>query len=420
MNIDSAFDKVVSKLYQNNSRKFFLLSAAFAVIGLIGFALQLLGDHPERAWMNYLINLIYFMGIAQAGVILSVIFFLTKAKWGRVIKRLSEGFGFFLPFALLGVIILIIGSEYLYPWIKHPVEQKAAWLNKSGFFIRNIIALVVLFTLSLVYVYYSIRMDAGYLIHDKKVKAKRMLAFFAGNWKGLDAELGKSEKITGVLAPIIAILYAVIFSFVGIDFVMSLDPHWMSTLFGAYIFMTAIFQALAAVAIVAIILREKFELKEIITPDHFNDLGILTFAFTMVCLDFFYSQFLVIWYGNLPEETHYIILRTAKSPWQAVAYFVLAVAFTIPFIGLISKKIKRTPKAFMVIALVILTGMWFERFILIAPAVWHYDTLPFGIFEILIALGFFGAFSMVYLCFLKNIPILPVTDPLLYQQKRSH
>ena len=420
MNIDFVFDKVSSKLYQNSFRKFFLLSAAFAALGVIGFIIQLLGDHPERAWMAYLINLIYFMGLAQAGIIVSVIFFLSKAKWGRVLKRFAEGFGFFLPFAFLGVIILIFGADYLYPWIKHPIEQKAIWLNKSGFFIRNLIALAILFSLSLVYLYYSIRPDAGYLIHDKKIKAKKMLGFFAGSWKGLGYELNKTQSVSGVLTPIIGFLYAVIFSFVGIDFVMSLDPSWVSTLFGAYIFMTSIFQALAALAIVTVLLRDKFDLKEIITPDHFYDLGILTFAFTMVCLDFFYSQFLVIWYGNMPEETHYIILRTAKSPWQAIAYLVLAVAFAVPFIGLISKKIKRSPKAFLVVAVIILAGMWFERFILIAPAVWHFDTLPFGIFEILITLGFFGCFSMVYLCFLKNIPILPVTDPLLYQQKRSH
>jgi hypothetical protein len=420
LNIDSVYENVTSVLFQFKPKKVYYAFLILFVAGLFGFVVSIFSENPERGWMAYLINLIYFMGISQAGIVFSAILFLTKAKWGRVFKRIAEGFGFFLPFSFILVLILIFGSDHLYPWIKHPLPEKIQWLNKPFFFIRNLIALGFLFSLSFLYIYYSIRPDAGYLIKEKGIKTKPLLGLFAKKWSNLDRENEKSHQKLSILSPIICIAYSVIFSFVGIDFVMSLDPNWVSTLFGAYIFMTAIFQALAATAIVSILIRKPFKAEHIFSADHYHDLGKLLFAFTMVCLDFFYSQFLVIWYGNLPEETHYIILRTAQTPWQSIAYSVLAVAFVIPFLMLISKKIKRSPRLFLIVALIILIGMWFERFILIAPSVWHNSNLPFGWQEIFITCGFFGFFGFIYLYFLENIPILPLTDPLLYKRKGTH
>jgi Ni/Fe-hydrogenase subunit HybB-like protein len=126
----------------------------------------------------------------------------------------------------------------------------------------------------------------------------------------------------------------------------------------------------------------------------------------------FYVQFLVIWYGNLPEETRYIILRIRTSPWEPLAWAVLVLIFIIPFVTLLSRKIKSRPGIMALLGSLILIGMWLERYLLIAPSLMKGRISSPGMTEVLISAGFLGAMALTVILFLRTFPLLPVSDPL--------
>ena len=154
-------------------------------------------------------------------------------------------------------------------------------------------------------------------------------------------------------------------------------------------------------------------------PKQFHDLGKLLLGFCVVTGDFFYSQFLVIWYGNLPEEAQYVILRVRNTPWQVLAWTVLIVCFALPFFILLNRKIKMKPRAMVILGVIILIGMWLERLLLIAPSLWKGEQLPLGMIELLISAGFFGAMALCVLLFLRQFPILPLSDPLFLEMLQA-
>lgn len=201
---------------------------------------------------------------------------------------------------------------------------------------------------------------------------------------------------------------------------MSLDPHWYSTLFGAYYFMGSFYLALAALYFLSFLGRNAFRLKEIIHPHHLHDLGKLVFAFCIFTGYLFYVQFLVIWYGNLPEETRYVILRVKLTPWEPIAWIVLATTFLIPFLLLLRRKIKMAPLPMMILSGIILAGMWVERFLLIAPSIWEGEGIPLGFLEILITGGFVGIMGLGMILFLERVPLLPISDPLFRKAMEPH
>jgi Ni/Fe-hydrogenase subunit HybB-like protein len=194
--------------------------------------------------------------------------------------------------------------------------------------------------------------------------------------------------------------------------IMSLSPHWHSTLFGAYYFVGSFYTGLAALAVLSFISIKTMGLGRVIESKHFHDLGNLLLAFCLVTGDFFYSQFLVIWFGDLPNETRYVLLRVRESPWDFLAWTVLFVCFAIPFVMLLSRNFKKKPAFMMTLAVIILTGMWLERFLLVVPSLWKEGYIPLGLMELLITTGFLGVVALCVLLFLRRFPILPVSDPL--------
>ena len=249
----------------------------------------------------------------------------------------------------------------------------------------------------------------------------------AGRLKGGSEEDPTEEYQAGaywraqrILSPIIGIVYAFVLSLLAFDLIMSLDPHWYSTLFGAYYFMSCFYLALAALYFLSLISLKTLGLRETIHPHHLHDLGKLVFAFCIFTGYLFYAQFLVIWYGNLPEETRYVILRVKLTPWEPVAWTVLAMIFAIPFVLLLSRKIKMKPLPMIILSGIILVGMWLERFILVAPSIWKGQGIPIGLLEVLITAGFFGVMGLSITFFLRRVPLLPISDPLFRKSIEPH
>lgn len=397
----------------NVEKKYFLTAAILVLVGVLGIIYGIITGEIIRIWQVYLVNFLFFSGISMAGIVFAAILNLTNAKWGRPIKRIAEGLAVFLPVSFILFLIIYFGRETIFSWITEPVHEKEAWLNFPFMFSRNIICLSGLYFVSIWFLYNSVRPDIGFLSENNIPLLNDRSSLLIKNWKGIETEVNKSENNKTVLSTVVLLAYCLVFTLLAFDLVMSLDPHWYSTLFGVYFFIGNLYLGLAVIAVLSIIISTKLKLTECITTKIFHDLGKLLFAFCILTADFFYSQFLVIWYGNMPEETEYIILRIKQAPWENLSWIVLIVCFVLPFLILIFRKVKVKPVPFFIISCIVIIGMWFERFLLVAPALWHEEIFPFGIIEISITLGFFGLFFIVTGYGFSLFPVIPITDPLL-------
>jgi Ni/Fe-hydrogenase subunit HybB-like protein len=373
------------------------------LVGTLVFWLGLSGPRSERVWQVFLVNYLFWSGLAFGSILFSAALVMTKARWGRPIKRLAEAPAAFLPFSFLLFWVLFAGRDKIFPWIREPLPLKAAWLNINFLFARNGLCLLLLTVVSMALVYFSLRGERRtYLKKDGAMTRYREL------------EEKNLQKQT-ILSPILGILFALSFSLFGFDLVMSLSPHWYSTLFGLYFFTGAFYSSLAFLFLLTLLFSKLLDLENYVGERQFHDLGKLLLGFCLVTGDFFFSQFLVIWYGNLPEETRYVILRVNSAPWKYLAWTVLFLGFALPFILLLSRKAKMRRSLMLAVSSIILIGMWLERFLLVAPSLWKGRSLPLGFSELLISLGFMGLMSLSLLWFFKRFPPLPVSDPLFQE-----
>ena len=369
------------------------LSLVLFLIGTAAFAYQLFAGDAQRAWSAYLTNYVYWTGLAFGTFLLSPVLVLTNATWGRPVKRLSESVVFFLPFTFILLWPLFLARGSVFWWVLHPEAQKAPWLNTPFFFAREGVGLFALALTAALITYHSVKSDLEYM-------------------QGVPCTKDR-ERAQHPLSSAYAILYAFVMTLVAFDMMMSLNPEWFSTLFGAYYFAVSFYGGLAFLAVLSTFGVKKLGMGNAIEKKQFHDIGKLTFAFCVVGLDFFYVQFLVIWYGNLPVETRYVIWRVIYDPWAALAWTVLIVLFIIPFIVLLFRRIKLEPVRLAMISVWILIGIWLEKFLLVTPSIVKSKSLPLGIFEVLITIGWLGLFAFCVCSFLQKYPVLAVSDPKL-------
>jgi hypothetical protein len=378
-------------------------SVVLTLAGIAAFLYGISGDLALRAWQVYVVNYVLWAGIAFGAVLFSAVLNLSKAVWGRPLKRLAESFGAYLPVSFILFWVLWPGKEHIFRWVRKPVPSKAAFLNAPFMFARDGASLLALTVLSLLLVYYSVKGDREWLAKGGPPVATQYpwTGRFLSQWR---------------FSPVLPVAYAFILSLIAVDLIMSLSPEWYSTLFPGYYFIASFYSAIVAIYLFALLAQHRLGLARYLHPRQFHDLGKLTFGFCIFTGYLLYGQLLVIWYGNLPEETRFVILRAKLMPWQPFSWVVLSLIFFIPFLTLLSKKIKIARGPMILLAIIILAGFWMERFLLVVPSTWTgRPGIPFGMLEILISAGFFG---LVWLCitvFLARVPIVPVSDPLFHK-----
>ncbi|MGH7814836.1 MAG: hypothetical protein ACREQI_12630 [Candidatus Binataceae bacterium] len=348
--------------------------AVLAVIGAITFVVALARGDARTAWEAYLVNLLFFLGVAQGGVVASASFYLTQAKWGGSTPyRLAEAFA---PFLWVGFILffgLYFGRAKIFPWVLHPIAQKELWLNTPFLFARDGIGLGIMAVLSYWFIGASRRAEAR-------------------QWSVSTEEIELPPAAVRRLAPAVAILYALVYSLLAVDLVMSLAPIWRSTLFGWYFFAGAFWSAIVAMAFLAVLMRKRLTGRNIFTnPIVLHDYGKLVFAFSVFWVYLLFAQYIVIWYGDMRVETFFIVQRVHHMPWSPLSVACVLLIFVIPFIVLMSQRAKKTPAVLGSVAFLGILGMWLERYVLVVPSL-SLNAIPFGLTQLLITLGFLGAF----------------------------
>jgi len=385
--------------------------------GLVGLASLAFGLSTEshRTLGILLVCIVYFMGVSQGGLMFAVIQTITLGRWGRPYKRIAESFWFFMPINYaIYAIFLVAGGLEIFPWMHEELPpHKAVWLTEHFFQARQLVMLGLLMVIDFAFIRNSLRADMGVAAETLGTRAPAWWSYFTAGWRGKDAEVEETYQRNIRLAPAIVVLYAIIFSFFAVDAVMSLAPHWAANMFPAWIFVSSLWLALNWVCIVSVLLRGWLKVEHLITPKNYHDLGKLMFALCIFWTYNFFAQLLPIWYGNMPEETWYLILRMWVEPWGALGKVVVSMCFFIPFTVLLSRGIKKTPVALASVAVVIVTGVFLERFILIMPQVWTKASMPIGPVEIGVVFGFVSLFLTVVVNFLARVPAVPISDPFM-------
>ncbi|HLD99757.1 MAG TPA: hypothetical protein VJB59_05830 [Bdellovibrionota bacterium] len=345
--------------------------AALVLIGMISFVIGLV-QAPERAWAGFLVNHFFFMSIAIGGLFFAAIHWLTGAKWSRGIHHLSESFTAYLPIAFLAMIVLYFGSSHLYPWSRPEVvaaspilTAKAAYLNKTFFFARGLGIVAVWLAFSRAMVRNSFHAQDG---------ANR------------------------TLSPVFLIFFALSFTVLSFDLLMSLDPFWFSTIFGVYCFSILFNVILASVTLLALYVRRHNSWD--IRVDQFHDLGKYLFAFTVFWAYIAFSQFMLIWYANLSEEVGYFV-RRLNGGWYTVSAFLVFGKFLVPFLVLMARAAKRSIGVLSAMAVYILLTQWIELLWIVQPGIFENGPVV-GFLELGITLGFIGLMGLSVGVFLKS------------------
>jgi len=348
-----------------------LILTLVAALGVLAFLLGMTHS-PQRTWAIYLINLLFWSGLAVTGPAIAGIMELMEARWSPSVKRIALTTAGFLPVSFVLFLILFAGRAVLYPWVTNPLPIKAAWLNVPFMASRIGIGVLALYCLAFAFV------RAGFREGEADPKTERQ----------------ESRRRTA-LAVALLFLYVIVLSLFGFDLVMSLDPTWYSGLFGGYFVVSSLYAGFALLAILAV--RANASGLATVSPSAVQDVAKLILATSTLWMYFFWSQYLVIWYGNVPVETKFFLRRFFTDPWRVLALVVLVAGWVLPFAYLLKRLTGKPPARhapLVFISLLGLAAIFLERVLLVVPALSATAAFPAGLTEILITAGFFSLFVL--------------------------
>jgi hypothetical protein len=366
------------------------------LVGGVGLVLCLAGAFldSEQFFRSYLLAYLFWIGIALGSLAIVMLHHLVGGAWGSVIRRLLESGTQTLPLMALLFAPLLFGLQDLYIWARPQevladelLRHKSPYLNVPFFVTRTAL-------------YFAAWIGAAYLLNKWSLEHDR-----AG-------EPAVTRRLRFLSGPGL-VLYGLTVTFASIDWVMSLEPHWLSTIYGILFIVGQGLATLAFVIIVLSLLADREPLSKVISASHFHDLGNLLLAFVMLWTYIAFSQYLIIWSGNLPEEIPWILHRTTGG-WEWIGLLLVPFHFVLPFLLLLSRDTKRKARMLFKVALLIFLMRLVDLFWLVAPA-FHPSGLSLHWMDLAATIGVGGIWIAVFVWQLKGRPILPRHDPRLQE-----
>lgn len=389
------------------------LKLAALALGLVGMGLFVFGAFTgnDRAWLALQFNWTYFTIISTAGVAFAAVQRLVTARWSRPIVRIPEGLVAWLPIAFVLLLVMLFGSgDNLYQWKREAIHthQKAVYLDPTFFRARGVLIFGAMTAFMLWFVYRSVRLDVGVMPEQGAAWARGIRDGMRRGFGDERRELHSTHSLLGKLAVVVCLLFGWGWPVLAWDYSMSFSLHFQSTMYGWQVFMGGWLVMLMLFTVAMRLWRSHLGVERLITESQYHDLGKLCFAFTAFWGYITFSQYLVIWYGNMPEETHFFRLRL-MDPWGAATTAIFAMSFVVPFFTLLSKAAKLFSPVMATVAFTSALGIWIQRYIEIYPSVYGVaEHVPFGLWEIGIGLGMLGLWLWSYLSFMDAFPKMRV------------
>ena len=366
------------------------VGAVAAVAAIAGAILD-----PESFFRAYLFAWLYWIGLGLGSLAIVMLHHMTGGSWGFAVRRLLESGMRTLPLLAILFLPIALGMERLYPWTDEVavasdplLRHKQAYLN-APFFLGRAAGFFALWIGS-----------AAILLHLAARKDR------TGDRK----HENRARMLSG---PLIAV-YGVSMTFAAIDWAMSLEPHWFSTMYGVIFVVGQVLTTLAFAIVVASWLQHREPFKRWISADHFHDLGNLMFAFVLLWAYTSFSQFLIIWSGNVSEETPWYLART-HGGWQAVALALVLLHFAVPFLLLLWRRIKRDTGVLPYVALLILAMRFVDVFWLVGPA-FHPEGFSIHWLDFACPIAIGGLWLALFARNLKGRPLISLQDANLVEQ----
>lgn len=380
----------------DEARGWTTLTRLIGVIGLVaacvaGYAAH---DHYQQFLFSYLVAFAFFQTLTLGCLFFVIVNHLTGARWCVTVRRIAELAAGGMPImALLALPILVpiwMGNHSLYDWTNHQLVEQDHLLHHKSPFLN-----VTFFTIRVV-IYYAIWIGVS--------------RFYLRNSRAQDQSGDPmiTARMRSLSAPFL-ILFALSLTFFAFDFLMSLEAHWFSTIFGVYVFAGATLSSFCFITLMAMFFQERGRLKDCVTTEHYHDLGKYMFAFVFFWGYIAFSQFMLIWYADLPEETFWFKMRF-NGAWAALSAFLLFGHFLVPFPGLLSRHIKRNKGTLAFWAVALLLMHYVDMYWLVKPSLYE-STLGFGAMDIACMLGIGGVVIGTFLGRARGGFIAAVKDP---------
>lgn len=371
------------------------LSLIVGIVSLLLLVVVSRSHAKPHIFFSYLTSYAFWLSIALGGLFFVILQHATRAGWSIVVRRIAENTMITLPlFALLFLPIVIFGMHHLYHWshasaVAHNkvLQAKSGYLNPTFFYIR---AAGYFIAWSLL----------GFRFYKKSLK------------QDSDRDDAHSAGLRRLSAPSI-IIFGLTVTFASFDWLMSLDPHWYSTMFGVYFFSGSFVAIIAFLCIVGILLNHTGKLSSIITTEHYHDLGKLLFAFAVFWSYIAFSQYFLYWYANIPEETMWFKHRLHGN-WRQLTFLLALGHFVVPFFFLMTRKTKRNLNTLLVAALWMLMVHFIDLYWLVMPTFLK-SGYEFSLLDLFSFVGIGGLFVSIFSGRMIAKPLVPVGDPRLQE-----
>jgi Ni/Fe-hydrogenase subunit HybB-like protein len=384
-----------------------VLWAIFAWCWQLNYGLGTTGLGRPVYWGLYITNFVFFIGVSHAGTLISAILRIVQAEWRRPITRMAEVITVLVLFFGVGNVLLDLGRpERALNVLWHP--------NFSSPLLWDVGSISLYLTASTIYLYLPLIPDVALLRDRTSGWRHRFYARLAIGWTGTPQQWHRLERAIAAMAIIVIPIAVSVHTVVSWVFAMTIQPMWHSTIFGPYFVVGAIFSGIGAIITIMALVRKVYRLEKFLTPQHFNNLGLLLLVMACLWFYFTFAEHLTTWYGQEPVETAVLMAKISGS-FAPLFWSMILFCFVIPFVILANGR-TRTIAGTVVASISVNIGMWLERFTIVVPSLSnpragvHVFTYWPSWVEWSLMAGCFAAFALLYMGFTKLFPIVSIWE----------